>query len=162
VRNTVIAAGAGAALLLAGCGSPQVSTGSGAVLSTAASTSAGVPTGSPTGGDPARRPSPPFGGATVPDAQLDYHAVPDGYPKLVWTEGDGSTLGLVGQEGGCGQVGAHLAAQNPDSVAVTLIEVQPAEQRPCTMDLRYKYLLLHLDQPLGKRTVAVTTQTEKK
>ncbi|KAA2254980.1 hypothetical protein F0L68_29500 [Solihabitans fulvus] len=108
------------------------------------------------------KPKPPNGGKPVPAAQLDLAALPTDYPKSVWIEGDGTVLGLTGQEGGCSKVRADLTEQTDTVVRVHLVETSPVETRPCTMDLRYPPLTVHLAAPLGARTVAVTVSAEKK
>lgn len=103
-------------------------------------------------------PAPPPGVRTLPSAQIDSSALPPGYPRLVWTQGDGRPVGLYGQEGGCTHVHAGLREQTPRLVRVALVEITP-RSGPCTMDLRFPPLAVQLDAPLGGRTVVLERQT---
>jgi hypothetical protein len=73
----------------------------------------------------------------------------------VWTEGDGRTVGLVAQEGGCGKAGVEIAEQTATSVVLIVFEATPAKPMMCTMDLRYPTFEVTLDQPLGDRSVVM-------
>ncbi|WP_156758252.1 hypothetical protein [Actinokineospora pegani] len=112
------------------------------------------------GDQPDRQPArtPPEGGAEVPEAQIDPAGLAEGYPVMVWTVDDGTTLGVVAQEGGCGKASAEVTEQSDSQVAVKLVETTPADKQMCTMDLRYPKLTLELDQPLGAREVALTSE----
>lgn len=103
-------------------------------------------------------PDPPPGARVLPSAQIDSSALPPGYPRLVWIQGDGRPVGLYGQEGGCTHVHADLREQTPHLVRVALVEIT-AKSGPCTMDLRFPPLALQLDAPLGDRTVVLERQT---
>ena len=103
-------------------------------------------------------PGPPPGGSAVPAAQIDFTALPEGYPRLVWTEGDGRTVGATGQEGGCTQVHSELREQTSQHVRIAFVEVTTSPG-PCTMDLRYRPLTVQLDAPLAQRTVVLERQT---
>ncbi|MCP2168352.1 hypothetical protein LX83_005230 [Goodfellowiella coeruleoviolacea] len=104
----------------------------------------------------------PNGGTAVPGDRVDATALPEGYPVQVWTEGDGTTVGVTGQEGGCGKVRAEVTGQSAAAVAIDLVETVPAGEQLCTMDLRYPPLSVRIDQPLGERTVVLTERTEQK
>lgn len=103
-------------------------------------------------------PSPPAGGVTLSAVQVDAAALPDGHPRLVWTRDDGRTVGVYGQEGGCGQVRADLLEQTESVVRIDLIETIPTAG-PCTMDLRFPPLSVQLDEPLEQRTVLLERRT---
>lgn len=103
-------------------------------------------------------PGPPAGARALPSAQIDSSALPPGYPRLVWTQGDGRPVGLYGQESGCTHVHADLREQTPRLVRVALVEIT-AKSGPCTMDLRFPPLAVQLDAPLGDRTVVLERQT---
>ncbi len=103
-------------------------------------------------------PGPPPGVRALPSAQIDSSALPPGYPRLVWTQGDGRRVGLYGQEGGCTHVHADLREQTPRLVRVALVEIT-AKSGPCTMDLRFPSLAVQLDAPLRDRTVVLERQT---
>ena len=156
-RTTVVALGAGMVLLLAGaCGEQQDNAGN----ETAPTTETSSPTETT---EPDRQPArpPPSGGAEVAAAQLDAAALPEGYPKLVWTEDDGATVGVVAQEGGCGKAHLEVTEQSAAQVAITMVEVVPAEPQACTMDLRYPKLTAELDEPLGDRTIVLKSEQRK-
>lgn len=103
-------------------------------------------------------PTPPAGARPLPPDQVDGSALPPGYPRLVWTQGEGRTVGLYGQEGGCTRVHADLREQTHRLVRVALVEVT-AKPGPCTMDLRFPALAVQLDAPLEDRTVVLERQT---
>ena len=103
-------------------------------------------------------PAPPAGGRALPAHQIDASALPDGYPRLVWTEGDGHTVGGYGQEGGCTAVHAELREQTATLVRMTFVEVTTSAG-PCTMDLRFPALTVVLDAPPAGRTVVLEHQT---
>jgi hypothetical protein len=154
--------GAGVLLLLgtACANSPddQVGPGSGPSLPRATSTSAPDLPSLPPGPPPS---TPPAGATAVPDAQVDASALPDGYPRMVWTEQDGRAVGAVAQEGGCGKASAEAPEQSADRVVVTLVETQPSQPQPCTMDLRYPTVNVSLDAPLGDRKVVLRAEQRK-
>jgi hypothetical protein len=155
------AVGAGVLLLLgSACGSTQGNGEPAAAPPAASSTQAPPAAG---GIQPDRQPArtPPDGATAVPAAQIDYTKLPKGYPQLVWVDGAGTSLGAVAQEGGCGRVQAEISDQAADKVILTLVEVQPAKPRPCTMDLRYPKVSAQLEQPLGARTVVVQRAERK-
>ncbi|MFB9430801.1 hypothetical protein [Streptoalloteichus tenebrarius] len=103
-------------------------------------------------------PKPPGGGRALPQDRVDASALPDGYPRLVWLEGeDGKTLGAYGQEGGCGRVDAKVTEQTPQRVRILFTETVPTSG-PCTMDLRYPPRTVTLDAPLGDRQVVLLQQ----
>ncbi|MFD1146256.1 hypothetical protein [Saccharothrix hoggarensis] len=104
----------------------------------------------------------PPGGKEVPKGRLDATNVPEGTPTTVWTEGDGATLGVIAQEGGCGKASVEIAEQNAQVVKVVLVETTPADEQVCTMDIRYPPLTAKLDAPLGDRQVVLTTRQDKK
>ncbi|SDC46111.1 hypothetical protein SAMN05216174_102217 [Actinokineospora iranica] len=107
-------------------------------------------------GQPAR--TPPGDHKPVPPGQIDATALPEGYPKKVWTEGDGKTVGVVAQEGGCGKASAEVAEQTPRRIVLLLVETTPSTPEMCTMDLRYPTVTVELEQPLGERTVVLKSE----
>ncbi len=161
MRSLGTAIGAGALLLvLTGCASPKppldAGSGGGPTLTTAPATT------TPSSGDePVQNLLPP-GGKEVPPAKVDASAVPEGNPRTVWTEGDGSTLGLIGQEGGCGKASVEIAEQSAQVVKVVVVETVPKEAQACTMDIRFPPLTAKLDAPLGERLVVLSTRQDQK
>lgn len=103
-------------------------------------------------------PGPPPGGSTVPAGQIDSGALPQGYPRLVWTERDGLTVGVTGQEGGCTQVHPELREQTSQHIRIAFVEVTTSPG-PCTMDLRFRSLTVRLDAALAERTVVLERRT---
>lgn len=91
-------------------------------------------------------------------AKLDASKLPEGYPRKVWTEGNGSRIGLVTQEGGCSKASVEIAEQGEQRVTLNLVESNPATQQMCTMDIRYPSFTVTLNAPLGDRTVVLTYQ----
>jgi hypothetical protein len=164
MRSLGTIVGAGVLLLLVtACASPQAQVGAGSpgtgepqlsISSSPAPTSSSAPDIAP--GEP-----PPNGGIPVPPAKLDAAALPEDYPRSVWTEGDGTVVGVIGQEGGCSKVGVQVVEQSATSVHLELVETLPAEQQMCTMDIRFPPLTAKLDAPLAERTVVLTTRQTK-
>ncbi|WP_367130727.1 hypothetical protein [Saccharothrix sp. HUAS TT1] len=104
----------------------------------------------------------PPGGAEVPKDRVDASALPEGNPTTTWTEGDGSVLGVIAQEAGCGKASVEVAEQNAEVVELVLVETLPADQPVCTMDIRYPPLTAKLDAPLGDRQVVLTSRQDQK
>lgn len=144
---------AGTALLgaLAGCAEQPAGIGYGGAPDSAppVSTGPGAPPSLPPVPD---GPRPPPGGRELPAVQVDPAALPQDYPRLVWTERGGTVIGAYGRGGGCTDVHAELTEQTPEAVRMTLVEVTTSSG-PCTMDLRFPPLTVALDAPLGERVV---------
>jgi hypothetical protein len=153
--GTVVGAGV-LVLLASACANPQESQGP-SPRPPATSTSTAEST------TPDRQPArtPPAGGTPVEAPQVDTAALPEGYPVLVWTEGDGGTIGVVAQEGGCGKASVEVPEQTDTQVVVLMVETVPSEPVACTMDLRYPKLTTELDQPLGDRKVVLRAEQRK-
>jgi hypothetical protein len=90
--------------------------------------------------------------------KLDAAQLPEGYPRKVWLEGDGSRIGLVTQEGGCSKASVEIAEQGDQRVVLNTVESNPAKQQMCTMDIRYPSFTVTLNAPLGDRTVVLAYQ----
>lgn len=149
------AIGAGALVLLSACGQPAEDQKAGSEKPPA--------TSAPVDESPDKQPArtPPAGGTEVQDAQIDATALPPRFPKMVWTQDDGGTVGVVAQEGGCGKASLELPTQDAKQVVITMVETQPAEPKACTMDLRYPKLTVSLDEPLDDRTVVLKQERRK-
>lgn len=93
--------------------------------------------------------------------KLDAAKLPEGYPRKVWTEGDGSRVGLTAQEGGCGKASVEIAEQSETKVVLNLIETTPATDMMCTMDMRYPVFTVTLNAPVGERPVVLDYQQRK-
>jgi hypothetical protein len=154
--------GAGVLLALtAACGGGQSTTtqpgAGGPELPTSTSVSS-EPSASPPlpGGEQGS--SVPSGAKQVPPAKIDKSALPEGYPLTVWTEADGSRVGVVAQEGGCSKASVEIAEQGDTNLVLNLIESTPAKQQMCTMDMRYPAFVVALNAPLGDRTLVLKYQ----
>jgi hypothetical protein len=118
-----------------------------------------LPSESPTT-EPSLPEGAPGGAKLVTKLQAD--KLPEGYPRKVWTEGDGSRVGVTAQEGGCGKASVEIAdQQSPDKVVLTLIETTPATDMMCTMDMRYPVFTVTLNAPLSERSVVLDYQQRK-
>ncbi|MET1072679.1 MAG: hypothetical protein ABWY11_08545 [Umezawaea sp.] len=133
-----------------GSGEPQLSVSS-SPAPTSTSDDPGIAVGEP----------PPNGGVAVPPEKIDAAALPDQYPKQVWTESEGAVIGVIGQEGGCSKVTAEVAEQSATTVRLVLVETMPSAQQMCTMDIRFPPLTAKLDAPLGDRTVVLLTRQQQ-
>ena len=159
MRSLGTAVGAGVLLVvLAACAtSTPVGPGNaGPTLTTSAE-----PT-SPSAAEPEFESPVPPGGKEVPKDRIDANAVPEGNPTTTWTEGDGTVLGVIAQEAGCGKASVEVAEQNAQAVKLVLVETSPADQPVCTMDIRYPPLTVKLDAPLGDRKIVLTTRQDQK
>jgi hypothetical protein len=169
--------GTGAFLLMAtACAGQDMSTGRPASGGTSA-----APTGSVTP-SPSPSPSPsesvlpapptanppgkprltvPEGSTPVPADKIDATALPDGFPREVWTANGGTVLNIRAQEGGCGHALGEAAEQTSDRVVVNLSETKAQTGQMCTMDIRYPVLSVALAAPLDQRTVVLKTTPAK-
>lgn len=138
-------------VLAAGCASHQGVSGGGGQPATSGGSSAPGVAPPPT---PPNARVPP-GALAVPSTRVDATALPPTYPRLVWTHGDGRTIGLYGEQGGCDTVSAMVTEQTSSAVTVLLVDHRPRTDLPCPMYLRYVPLTVSLDQPLGDRTVVL-------
>lgn len=142
-------------LVISACGSAQnagTGTGGGQELPTATSSSEVPPNAAP--GE-----VPPDG---KPVTKLEAGALPPDQPRTAWTQGDGKTVGVVAQEGGCGKASASVLEQNASTVKIELLETLPLTKQMCTMDIRFPPLTVQLSEPLGERTVVLTSRQEQK
>jgi hypothetical protein len=155
LRLAAVAVGAGALVLLGACGGEK--SGSQNPPAGGEPTLTIVPPSEPS--EPSEGPGvPPADAVAVPGDQLDFAALPEGYPKQVWTVGDGRILVAKAQEGGCNRASAEVTEQTDARVVLTLVETQPAQPGMCTMDIRYPVVSVTLDEPLGDRTVTLRAE----
>jgi hypothetical protein len=103
----------------------------------------------------------PAGSEPVAGSRVDARALPAGYPRLVWTEGNGSVIGFFAEQGACTTVSASVVAQTGDAVTVRLLLQQPASTKPCPQYLLNKEMTVNLDRPLGSRTVIMQAAIER-
>lgn len=155
------AVGAGALLLtLTACAGSQQSVGFGGQPPSAApSASAGAPAAPGKPNDLFAKP--PAGGTAVPQNRITTLDLPNGQPSLVWTTGNGSTVGFYGREGGCTHVHGEVAAQTATGVTIMMVEQVPAKKTICTMDLRFPPVTVQLTAPLADRPVTLQHQLVK-
>ncbi|QFZ17536.1 hypothetical protein [Saccharothrix syringae] len=155
MRSLGTAVGAGALLVaLVGCASspataPVGAPGPGPTLTTSAAPE-----------EPEFDSPVPPGAREVPKERVDAGALAEDAPKTVWTEGDGSTVGVIAQEAGCGKASVEVAEQGAEVVHVVLVETTPADQQVCTMDIRFPPMTAKLDAPLGDRRVVLTSRQD--
>lgn len=146
------------ALLAVGCaGRPPASAGSPPSLSTA-----------PTSTGPTSTSAPdlpnvhlPAGAVPVAGSKVDATALPAGYPRLVWTEDNGATIGFFAEQGACTTASASVPAQTDSSVTVRLLITKAATTKPCPLYLLDKQMTVKLDRPLGDRTVIMQAAIER-
>lgn len=149
--------GIGALLLAsAACGQNDEIGFGGAPPTTSAELPTSAPAEPPSANPPVGdlQPQPPAGAAVVPPARVDASALPDGYPRVVWTEGDGRVLGAYGQAGGCIEASAQLKEQAGQRVVLVITETTTSTG-PCTMEILFPPLTVKLDSPLADRTVVL-------
>lgn len=155
MKRLLTVAGAGVLLALGGaCAGPQHDTVQPGGAPPALTTEP-PPSGPPNSGSGESDQVPPGGSQPVVNEKMDTAGLPEGYPTKVWTQGDGKSVGLVTQEGGCGKAGVEIAEQSAATVTLLVFEAVPAKPKMCTMDLRYPYMSVNLDQPLGERTLVL-------
>jgi hypothetical protein len=146
-------------LVMTACGSAQLGSGSpggASSLPTSSSSNVSEPTQGVAPGEI------PPDGKPVALAKIDGNGLVADHPRTVWTQGDDRTVGVVGQESGCGKVSANVLSQAADAVKIELLETLPLEKKMCTMDIRFPPLTVQLDQPLGERTVVLSSRQEQK
>jgi len=160
--GAAVAAAVIALLLVVACGK-QEEVGFGGAPATTADPSGPVPSSADPvppvlAPDPAGPPAPP-GATPVPAPRIDASALPEGYPRVAWTEGDGSTVGAFGvANSGCVEVSGELAEQNPQRVVLRVVE-HTTSPGPCTMEIRFEPVTAQLAAPLGERTVVLQRTT---
>lgn len=140
-------------LVATGCATSQPSVSPGVAPGPELTTSSSAPPFAP---------APPNGGTAVAPDKVDATALPADFPRSVWTQGDGRTVGVVGQEGGCTKSSLEVVEQSTTAVHLGLVETLPLDQQICTMDIRFPPLTASLDGPLGDRKVVLTARQEQK
>jgi hypothetical protein len=159
--------GTGAFLLMAtACGGRQMPAASGgesvAPTAVSPSPSESVLPAPPTANPPGKpRLTVPEGSTPVPADKIDATALPDGFPREVWTANGGTVLNIRAQEGGCGHALGEAAEQAGDHVVVNLSETKAQTNQMCTMDIRYPVISVALVTPLDQRTVVLKTTPPK-
>lgn len=122
----------------------------------------GPPLDSPTANPPGKpRLTVPEGSTPVPAAKIDGSALPEGYPREVWTSNGGTILDIRAQEGGCGHALGEAAEQTAQRIVVNLSETKAQTGQMCTMDIRFPVISVALAAPLAERTVVLKTTPPK-
>jgi hypothetical protein len=103
----------------------------------------------------------PAGAVPVAGAKVDARALPAGYPRLVWTEGNGGVVGFFAEQGACTTASASVIGETDQAVTVRLVITQPASTKPCPQYLLNKEMTVNLDRPLGSRTVIMQAAIER-
>ncbi|HEY2694855.1 MAG TPA: hypothetical protein VGJ45_05260 [Pseudonocardiaceae bacterium] len=103
----------------------------------------------------------PAGAVPVAGAKVDARALPAGYPRLVWTEGNGGVVGFFAEQGACTTASASVIGETDLAVTVRLVITQPASTKPCPQYLLNKEMTVNLDRPLGSRTVIMQAAIER-
>jgi hypothetical protein len=103
----------------------------------------------------------PEGSTPVPAAKIDAAALPEGYPREVWTSNGGTILDIRAQEGGCGHALGEATEQTAQHVVVNLSETKAQTGQMCTMDIRFPVISVALAAPLAERTVVLKTTPPK-
>lgn len=147
------------AALAVGCaGRPPASAGSPPSVITAPTTTVTAPASGPD----LPNVHLPAGSVPVAGSKVDARGLPPGYPRLVWTEGNGSVIGFFAEQGACSTVGASVIAQTGSAVTVRLLQQQPASTKPCPANyILNKEMTVNLAQPLGGRTVIMQAVIER-
>jgi hypothetical protein len=122
------------------------------------SATASPPATSTPGPPPAGQLSPPAGGNALAGSQVDFSALPAGFPREVWVSGDDKTVYIRAEEGGCGRAGANLLEESAQRVVISLIETQSQlKGQMCPMIISYPVVSVPLSAPLGQRTVVLSS-----
>jgi len=103
----------------------------------------------------------PEGSTPVAPAKIDASALPEGYPREVWTSNGGTILNIRAQEGGCGHALGEATEQTAQRVVVNLSETKAQTGQMCTMDIRFPVISVALAGPLADRTVVLKTTPPK-
>lgn len=102
---------------------------------------------------------PPGDRAPVLPSQVDFSALPDGFPHEVWVSPDEKTLYIQAEEGGCDKASAEVRDQTAQRVAVALVQMHSQTKgQMCTMIIRYPVVQVQLTEPLAARQVVLTSE----
>jgi endonuclease YncB( thermonuclease family) len=148
-------------VLLAGCGSPTVDTAQPQIDTAGPATSAA---GGPALNGPALNgPHLPAGSEPVAGNRVNTSELPAGFPREVWTVGDGHTIGFYGEAGSCQTVSAQPMTQTAAQVTIRLVQIQQPQtghQASCAK-ATLQPMTVTLAQPLGSRSVLLQLSTEQ-
>ncbi|MDT8914152.1 hypothetical protein [Amycolatopsis sp. PS_44_ISF1] len=155
MRHLTKLVGTGLILLtVTACGGPEtMATAPGAPSGTTATTPPSAP------GKPQLHLPP--GRTPVADGQVDGTALPQDFPRQVYTADGGRTITLRAEEGGCQHALGQAVEQTAQRVVLDLSETKAQTGQMCTMDLRYPYISVPLSAPLGGRAVVLKQSTPR-
>jgi hypothetical protein len=103
----------------------------------------------------------PAGSTVVAGNKVDASGLPAGYPREVWTTGDGTTVGFFGQKGGCSTLKAGVVGQTSAQVTIRLVQQKSTSPRGCPMYIANTPMTVTLQQPLGSREVVLQQVVER-
>jgi hypothetical protein len=147
-------------VLAAGCAQPNTTASGSPGLSTSGSA---APSESVAPGPAFPGVHLPTGAEPVPGTQVDASAVPASFPREVWTEHNGTSLGFDSEQGGCFSASASVTRQTAKQVVVRFVQQDSGTAaHACPMYVRYKPTYVSLAAPLGKRTVVLQMSIVRK
>jgi hypothetical protein len=90
----------------------------------------------------------------VPDSEVDFSKLPQGYPHTVWTQDGGTVVVVTVAQGGCGKDQAEAADQTGQQVTIAVISLA---HKPglCPMYLQYVPQAVRLAAPLNQRKIVL-------
>lgn len=115
------------------------------------------------GGQPPPPPPPPQAPATVepvqqrtavPDSEVDFSKLPQGYPHTVWTQDGGTVLVVTVAQGGCSKDSAEAADQTAQQVTIAVINLMHRTGM-CPMFVQYVPVAVRLAAPLNQRKIVL-------
>lgn len=95
-------------------------------------------------------------GTPVPPGQVNTGGVTTGIQPAVWEQDGGRTLAVVAEEGGCVKVSGRVPKQTATEVDFQVVSVV-VKHVVCPHFVRNVRVTVHLDAPLGDRTVMLST-----
>ncbi len=96
------------------------------------------------------------GGTPVPPGQVNTDGVTTGMQPVVWEQDGGLTLAAVAEEGGCVTVSGRVPKQTATEVDFQVVSVA-VKHGVCPHFVRNVRVTVHLDAPLGDRTIMLST-----
>jgi hypothetical protein len=183
MKSRGILLGASASILLAvvACGPDNSASGISSSLPATSPTSSAAPVTSAappssTGSTPTKASAPPpasttvppntgpvtvtpGSGTAVPSARIDSSAIPGGPPSQVWTQDNGTVVGLVVEQSGCDHVSIQVTEQTATTVVLTIVHTAGRPGEMCPMIVREVPVGARLSAPLGNRQLVLRTTT---
>lgn len=100
-------------------------------------------------------------GPAVPQSQVDDSGVAQGSSRQVWTSDGGRAVGTLAEQAGCATVSGEVAEQSAIRVVMVLVTHDSGSGRVCPMIVRNIPVMVHLNAPLGTRTVVLRSREER-